>query len=433
MDIVNKKMDFFTSGLSHVDPDIAFFLRKELNRQRNQIELIASENIVSAAVLEALATVPTNKYAEGYPGKRYYSGCEYVDEIESIAIERAKLLFDCKYVNVQPHSGSQANHAVFFALLNPGDTILGMSLNEGGHLTHGAAPNFSGKWFNAVHYGVSKKDHFIDYDEVERLAKEHKPKMIIAGGSAYPRKIDFERFSEIAKKVDAFLFADIAHYAGLISSKLYPSPMKFADVVTTTTHKTLRGPRGGMIMSNREDLFKKLNSAIFPGTQGGPIMNIITAKAVAFKEALQPDFKNYSRAVIKNAQAMGEAMKKNGYNLVTGGTDCHMLLIDLTDKNLTGKSAEASLEKAGIACNKNTVPGETKSPFITSGIRVGSPAGTTRGFGEKEFTQIGHMICHVLAGLAGGPEDNSAVEKETLAKVRILCNDHKIYPNLSSE
>jgi len=430
VEITSKKIDFFSSKLASVDPDIAFFLKKELHRQQNQIELIASENIVSMAVLEALGTVPTNKYAEGYPGKRYYGGCEYVDEIETIAIERAKLLFDCEYVNVQPHSGSQANHAVFFALLNPGDTILGMSLNEGGHLTHGAAPNFSGKWFNAIHYGVSQNDHLIDYDQVERLALEHKPKMIIAGGSAYPREIDFAKFSQIAKKVGAFLLADIAHYAGLISSKLYPSPMKFADVVTTTTHKTLRGPRGGMIMSNNPDLYKKLNSAIFPGTQGGPIMNIITAKAVAFKEALQPDFKHYSRSVIKNAQAMGNAIRNSGYNLVTGGTDCHLLLIDLTSKDLTGKAAEASLERAGITCNKNTVPGETKSPFITSGVRIGSPACTTRGFGESEFMEIGQMVGSVLDGLQRNPDDNSVVEKEVLSRVISLCDMFKIYPNL---
>jgi len=430
IDIATKKIDFFTSSLDQVDADISFFLKKELQRQQNQIELIASENIVSAAVLAALGTVPTNKYAEGYPGKRYYGGCEYVDEIETIAIERAKLLFDCEYTNVQPHSGSQANLAVFFALLNPGDTILGMSLNEGGHLTHGAAPSFSGKWFNAVHYGVLKTTHLIDYDQVEKLALEHKPKIIIAGGSAYPRGIDFKKFRAIADKVGAFLFADIAHYAGLISSKLYPSPAHLADVMTTTTHKTLRGPRGGMIMSNNKDLFKKLNSAIFPGTQGGPIMNIITAKAVAFKEALQPDFKNYSRAVIKNAQTMGDALKRHGYDLVTGGTDCHLLLVDLTNKNISGKSAEITLDKAGITCNKNTVPGETRSPFITSGIRIGSPACTTRGFGEKEFTEIGNMISYVLDSLTKNPEDNSAAERETLSKVNDLCAQYKIYPNL---
>lgn len=429
-DIANRKIDFFTSNLDQVDPDISFFLKKELQRQQNQIELIASENIVSSAVLAALGTVPTNKYAEGYPGKRYYGGCEYVDEIETIAIERAKLLFDCEYANVQPHSGSQANLAVFFALLNPGDTILGMSLNEGGHLTHGAAPSFSGKWFNAIHYGVSKTTHLIDYDQVEKLALEHKPKIIIAGGSAYPREIDFKKFRAICDKVGAFLFADIAHYAGLISSKLYPSPTHFADVMTTTTHKTLRGPRGGMIMSNNKDLFKKLNSAIFPGTQGGPIMNIITAKAVAFKEALQPEFKAYSRAVIKNAQAMGEALKKRGYDLVTGGTDCHLLLVDLTNKDISGKSAETTLDNAGITCNKNTVPGETRSPFITSGIRIGSPACTTRGFGEKEFTEIGNMIACVLDSLAKKPEDNSETEREILEKVNNLCAQYKIYPNL---
>lgn len=430
VDIANKKIDFFQSKLRQLDPDIAFFLKKEFQRQQNQIELIASENMVSAAVMEALGTIPTNKYAEGYPGKRYYGGCEYVDEIESIAIDRAKLLFDCEFANVQPHSGSQANFAVFFALLNPGDTILGMSLNEGGHLTHGAAPSFSGKWFNAVHYGVSKDTHLIDYNQVEELAKKHKPKMIIAGGSAYPRKIDFAKFREIADKVGAFLLADIAHYSGLIATKLYPSASKYADVMTTTTHKTLRGPRGGMIMSNNPDLFKKLNSAIFPGTQGGPIMNIITAKAVAFKEALQPEFKNYSRSVIKNCKIMGETLKKNNYHLVTGGTDCHLLLVDLTNKNISGKKAEKSLENAGITCNKNTVPGETRSPFVTSGIRIGSPVGTTRGFSEEEFTEIGNMISYVLDNLSKNPEDNSSAEKEILSKVHSLCAKHKIYPGL---
>ena len=429
-DIVSKKLNFFESSLEQVDPDIAFFLKKELSRQQSQIELIASENIVSSAVMSSLASVPTNKYAEGYPGKRYYGGCEYVDEIETIAIERAKLLFDCEYANVQPHSGSQANHAVFFALLNPGDTILGMSLTDGGHLTHGASPNFSGKWFNAVHYGVSEKTGLIDYNQIEELALKHKPKMIIAGGSAYPRKIDFAKFRKIADKVGAYLLADIAHYAGLIASKLYPSASKFADVMTTTTHKTLRGPRGGMIMSSNESLYKKLNSAIFPGTQGGPIMNIITAKAVAFKEALQPDFKQYSRAVINNAQAMGEELKNSGYKLVTGGTDSHLLLIDLTDKNISGKKAERSLENAGITCNKNTVPGETRSPFITSGIRVGSPAGTSRGFNESDFTEIGNMMAYVLDNLVKSPDDNSKAEREILSKAQKLCSKYPIYPNL---
>jgi len=339
------------------------------------------------------------------------------------------MLFECEYANVQPHSGSQANSAVFFALLNPGDTILGMSLTEGGHLTHGAAPNFSGKWFNAVHYGVKKDSHLLDYDQVESLALEHKPKMIIAGGSAYPREIDFARFKEIANKVGAFLMADIAHYAGLVISKLYPSPIQFADVVTTTTHKTLRGPRGGMILSNNPDMFKKLNSAIFPGTQGGPLMNIITAKAVAFKEALQPSFRSYSKSVIKNAQAMGETLKKNGFNIVTGGTDCHLLLVDLTNKNITGKDAEKSLERAGIACNKNTVPGETKSPFITSGIRIGSPAGTSRGFGEKEFSEIGEMIAYVLQNLENN-QDNTKAEEAIHQRVISLCDQYKIYPEL---
>jgi glycine hydroxymethyltransferase len=423
--------NFFTSDFVQTDSDVANFVKQELLRQQNQIELIASENIVSLAVLSALATVPTNKYAEGYPGKRYYGGCEYVDEIETIAIDRAKLLFNCEFANVQPHSGSQANQAVFFALLNPGDTILGMSLNEGGHLTHGAKPNLSGRWFNAVHYGVYPETGLINYDQAEELAVQQKPKLIIAGGSAYPRKIDFKRFREIADKVGAFLLADVAHYAGLITSGLYPSASEFADAITTTTHKTLRGPRGGMILSNNNDLFKKLNSAVFPGLQGGPLMNIITAKAVAFGEALKPGFKLYSQNVIDNSKAMGKTMQDRGYKLVTDGTDSHLLLVDLTDKNITGKDAEQTMEKASLTCNKNTVPGETKSPFITSGIRLGSPAGTSRGFAKQEFAQIGHMICDVLDGFIQNPEDNSKIETDIKTKVQNLCSKYPIYPTLS--
>lgn len=418
--------NFFTAPLNQIDPKITKCLHEELERQRDSLELIASENIVSLAVLESLATVPTNKYAEGYPGKRYYGGCAHVDEIETLAIDRAKQLFNCQYVNVQPHSGSQANQAVFFALLNPGDTILGMSLNEGGHLTHGASPNFSGKWFKAVAYGVDKATGVIDYQRLEELALEHKPKMIIAGGSAYPRTIDFKKFREIADKVGAYLFADIAHYAGLICSGLYPSPMEYADVVTTTTHKTLRGPRGGMIMSNNLELGKKLNSAIFPGTQGGPIMNIITAKAVAFGEALKPEFKVYSKNVIDNCKAMGDALINRGYALVTGGTDSHLLLLDLSAHKLTGKDAEKALDKAGITCNKNTVPGETLSPFITSGIRLGSPACTTRGLNADDFKQVGNMVADVLDALSKGEQ----IDHIILPKVKALCDMYPIYPNL---
>lgn len=416
---------FFSNKLRDTDPDIEASLKKELDRQQTTLELIASENIVSKAVLDAISNVLTNKYAEGYPHKRYYGGCEFADEVEEMAIERAKLLFKCDYVNVQPHSGSQANQAVFFSLLSPGDTILGMSLNEGGHLTHGAAPNISGRWFNAVQYGVDSNTGLINYDRFESLAKEHKPKMIIVGGSAYPREIDFKRARDIADSVGSYLLADIAHYSGLITSGYYPSPADYADVMTTTTHKTLRGPRGGMIMSNNPDLFKKLNSAIFPGLQGGPLMNIIAAKAVAFKEALSPEFKLYSKNVIDNAKALGEAIVKRGYKLVTGGTDCHLILVDLKDQDFTGKDADASLDRAGITCNKNTVPGETRSPFVTSGIRLGSPALTSRGFKESDFELVGNLICDVFDGLKGG--DNNAVEKKVKEQVRALCNKHPIY------
>ena len=417
---------FFKDGLREVDADIQGVLKKELDRQQNTLELIASENIVSKAVLDTISNVLTNKYAEGYPHKRYYGGCEFADEVEEMAIDRAKLLFNCDYANVQPHSGSQANQAVFFSLLNPGDTILGMSLNEGGHLTHGAAPNISGRWFNAVQYGVNHETGLIDYGRFEELAVQHKPKLIIVGGSAYPRQIDFKKAREIADKVGAYLLADIAHYAGLITSGFYPSPVKYADVMTTTTHKTLRGPRGGMIMSNNPNLFKKLNSAIFPGLQGGPLMNIIAAKAVAFKEALSPEFKLYSKNVMDNARTLGETISKRGYKLVTGGTDCHLILVDLKEQNFTGKDADASLDRAGITCNKNTVPGEVRSPFVTSGIRLGSPALTTRGLKQDDFVKVGDLICDIFDGLASGA-DNNIVEKEVRNKAHEICKKYPIY------
>ena len=424
---IGKHNKFFEDDFYATDPDVAFQIDNELSRQQNQIELIASENIVSKAVMSAMATSPTNKYAEGYPGKRYYGGCEFVDEIENIAINRAKAMFDCEYANVQPHSGSQANQAVFLALLRPGDTILGMSLSDGGHLTHGATPNQSGKWFNAVHYGVNNDTGLIDYDEVEKIALEHKPKLIIAGGSAYPREIDFKRFREIADKIGAFLLADIAHYAGLIVSGLYPSPAHYADVVTSTTHKTLRGPRGGLILSNNKDLFKKLNSAIFPGLQGGPLMHIIAAKAVSFGECLKPEFKLYSHQVIKNAQALADELMKHNFDIISNGTDCHLMLVSLTSRDISGKDAEESLERAGLTCNKNTIPNDPRSPFITSGIRLGSPAGTTRGFKEAEFKLIGQLIAKVLDGFQKNPNNNLQTEKNVLSEVKELCKQFPIY------
>ena len=418
--------NFFQHDLKIVDPDLEHLLKQDLARQRHSLELIASENIVSKAVLEAISNILTNKYAEGYPGKRYYGGCEFADHVENMAIERAKLLFNCEFVNVQPHSGSQANQAVFFALLQPGDTIMGMSLSEGGHLTHGAAPNMSGKWFKVIQYGVKPETGIIDYDQFEKLALEHKPKLIIVGASAYPREIDFKRSREIADKVGAFLMADIAHYAGLISSGYYPSPINYADVVTTTTHKTLRGPRGGMIMSNNQDLFKSLNSAIFPGIQGGPLMNIIAAKAVAFKEALLPEFKLYSKNVIENAQILSDTILSRGYDIVTGGTDCHLILVDLRKQDFTGKDADQSLDRAGITCNKNTVPGEQRSPFITSGIRLGSPALTTRGLKKEDFVVVGNLICNIFDGLASGV-DNGIIEHKTRDQVHKICEQYPIY------
>jgi glycine hydroxymethyltransferase len=422
---------FFSDDLATSDPAIRAALTKELNREKKQIELIASENIVSKAVLEAQGSVFTNKYAEGYPGKRYYQGCAPSDDVEQLAIDRAKELFDCAYANVQPHSGAQANGAVLLALIKPGDTILGMSLDAGGHLTHGARPALSGKWFNAVQYGVRGEDHLIDYDEVERLALEHKPQLIIAGGSAYPRIIDFVRFRAIADKVGAYLHVDMAHFAGLVAAGLHPSPLPHAHVVTTTTHKTLRGPRGGMILSNDLDLGKKFNSAVFPGLQGGPLMHVIAAKAVAFGEALRPEFKSYSAAVIENAKILAATLNERGANLVSGGTDTHLALIDLTPLGVTGKDADEALERAGITCNKNGVPNDPLPPTKTSGIRVGSPAGTTRGFGPAEFREIGHMIADVLEGLRSkGEEGDPEVEAAVKLRVEALCDRFPIYPEL---
>jgi glycine hydroxymethyltransferase len=419
---------FFTKHLEETDPEVWQAIENEFDRQQDEIELIASENIVSQSVLEAAGTLLTNKYAEGYPGRRYYGGCQHVDVVEQLAIDRAKRLFNCAFANVQPHSGSQANQSVMLALLKPNDTILGMSLAAGGHLTHGAAPNLSGKWFDAVQYGVTKTDNRIDYDEVERLAKEHKPAMIIAGGSAYPRIIDFPRFRQIADSVGAYLMVDMAHFAGLVAAGLHPSPLPHAHVVTTTTHKTLRGPRAGMVLSNDEDIGKKINSAVFPGLQGGPLMHIIAAKAVAFGEALRPDYKLYIKGVVDNAKALGETLVKGGLALVSGGTDTHLMLVDLRPKKLTGKVAEIALGRANITCNKNGVPFDPEKPAITSGIRLGSPAGTTRGFGITEFQEIGGMITEVLDGLAANGDDgNRAVEESVKERAIELCERYPIY------
>lgn len=419
--------NFFTADLSQTDPDVASIIDAEANRQQYQIELIASENIVSKAVLEAQGSVLTNKYAEGYPGKRYYQGCEQVDKTENLAIERLCKLFDCKYANVQPHSGANANMGVFMALLKPGDKYLGMDLAHGGHLTHGCPVNFSGKWFEAVTYGIDDNG-IIDMDEVEKIALEHKPKMIIAGASAYSRVIDWARFREIADKIDAYLFCDVAHYSGLIAGGVYPNPFPHAHVATTTTHKTLRGPRGGAIMTNDEDLAKKLNSAIFPGLQGGPLEHVIAAKAVAFGEALQPEFKAYAKAVVENARVLADTLKEGGLNIVSDTTDCHMMLVDLRPKGVTGKAADLALEHAGITCNKNSVPNDPEKPFVTSGIRLGTPAGTTRGFGPAEWKEIGNLILEVLDGLVvNGEEGNDAVQKAVKAKVRALCERFPIY------
>jgi glycine hydroxymethyltransferase len=420
---------YFEGSLADIDPEVSGSISRELQRQQDQIELIASENIVSRAVLEASGSVMTNKYAEGYPGRRYYGGCEFVDVAEDLARDRAKQLFNCGFANVQPHSGSQANAAVYFALMKPGDTLLGMSLAAGGHLTHGSAPSMSGKWFNAVQYGVRREDAQIDFDEVERLAREHKPQVIVAGGSAYPRIIDFARFRKIADSVGAYFLVDMAHFAGLVAGGVHPSPFPHAHVAMTTTHKTLRGPRGGMILTNDGDIAKKINSAIFPATQGGPLMHVIAAKAVAFGEALRPEFPGYAKAVVENAQALAEVLSKGGLDIVSGGTDTHLMLVDLRPKNLTGNIAEASLERAGMTCNKNGVPFDPEKPTITSGVRLGSPAATTRGFGVAEFRQIGEMICEVLDGLASASNDNGAVEAAVRVKVGDLCARFPVYPN----
>jgi glycine hydroxymethyltransferase len=422
---------FFEAGVAEADPDLHRALQDELKRQREKIELIASENIVSRAVLEAQGSVLTNKYAEGYPGRRYYGGCEYVDVAEGLAIERAKKLFGCSFANVQPHSGAQANQAVFFALLQPGDTFLGLSLSHGGHLTHGSPANQSGKWFKAVSYKVGQDNHLIDFDEVEKLAKEHKPKLIVAGGSAYPRVIDFARFRKIADSVGAYLMVDMAHFAGLVAGGAHPSPLPHAHVVTTTTHKTLRGPRGGMILSNDEELGKKINSAVFPGLQGGPLMHVIAAKAVALGEALKPEFRDYAKAVVENAKALAATLQARGLDIVSGGTDTHLMLVDLRPKKLTGRAAELSLDHAGLTCNKNGIPFDPEKPAVTSGIRLGSPAGTTRGFGPAEFRQIGELIGDVLDGLANSNSgDNSAAEGAARTKVAELCRRFPIYPGL---
>ena len=420
---------FFEHSISHSDPAVDAALRSELSRQQDQIELIASENIVSRAVLEAAGSVLTNKYAEGYPGRRYYGGCEFVDVAEALAIERAKTLFRCGFANVQPHSGAQANAAVYFALCKPGDTILGLSLAAGGHLTHGAPPNLSGKWFDAVQYGVRAEDGRIDMEQVARLALEHRPKIIVAGGSAYPRIIDFAAFREIADEVDAYLFVDMAHFAGLVAGGVHPSPLLHAHVVATTTHKTLRGPRGGMVLTDDEAIARKINSSIFPGTQGGPLMHIVAAKAVALGEALRPSFPPYAAAVVENARILAQTLADGGLDIVSGGTDTHLMLVDLRPKGLTGKIAEQSLERAGLTCNKNAVPFDPEKPTVTSGIRLGSPAATTRGFGPAEFARVGGLILEVLDGLASGSNDNGAVEASVRRRVRAMCDRFPIYPH----
>jgi glycine hydroxymethyltransferase len=419
---------FFNAPLEETDPELAGILARELVREQDGIELIASENIVSAAVLQAQGSVLTNKYAEGYPGKRYYGGCGPADLAETLAIERAKTLFEAGFANVQPNSGSQANQAVFLALLRAGDTILGMSLDAGGHLTHGAAPNLSGKWFNAVQYGVRRDDGLLDYDELESLARRDKPKLIIAGGSAYPRFIDFPRIRAIADEIGAFFMVDMAHFAGLVAAGLYPSPLPHAHVVTTTTHKTLRGPRGGMVLTNHEDIAKKINSAIFPGLQGGPLMHVIAAKAVAFGEALRPDFRTYQKAVVENAKTLASTLVEQGLAIVTGGTDSHLLLVDLRPKNVTGKAAETSLERAHMTANKNAIPFDPQKPAITSGIRLGTPAATTRGFGVAEFREVGEMIGEVIDGLSKSNDGgNEVAESSAGARAQALCARFPIY------
>ena len=419
---------FFALGLPQADPAVSLAMGRELQRQRDQIELIASENIVSRAVLMAQGSVLTNKYAEGYPAKRYYGGCEHVDAVETLAIERLRRLFGCEYANVQPHSGAQANTAVMLALLQPGDTVLGMSLSSGGHLTHGAKPALSGKWFNAVQYGVRRSDSLIDYDEVEALALQHRPKLIIAGFSAYPRTIDWVRFRDIADKVGAWLMVDMAHVAGLVATGVYPSPVPHAHVTTSTTHKTLRGPRGGVVLTNDPEIAKKINSAVFPGSQGGPLMHVIAAKAVAFGEALQPAFKTYAQQVVANARALGEVLKAGGLDLVTGGTDNHLLLVDLRPLGLKGNQTETALERAGITCNKNGIPFDEEKPTITSGIRVGTAAGTTRGFGTTEFEEVGHLMLEVLQSLRHNRDGDSVMEQAIYTRVKHLTSCFPIYP-----
>jgi glycine hydroxymethyltransferase len=439
----NSQNTFFTQSVAQTDPELAACLSEELERQQNGIELIASENITSLAVLQTQGSVLTNKYAEGYPGKRYYGGCDVVDKAETLAIERAKELFGASFANVQPSSGSQANQGVFTALIKPGDTILGQSLAAGGHLTHGAAPNQSGKWFNAIQYGVRKEDALIDYEQMESLAREHKPALIIAGFSAYPRVVDWKRFRDIADEVGALLLVDMAHIAGLVAAGSYPSPVPFADVCTTTTHKTLRGPRGGLIVSARPDkvvrqtksgkditLGQAINSAIFPGIQGGPLMHAIAAKAVAFKEALTPEFKAYGQAIIDNARVLAETLQNRGVDIVSGGTDNHIVLVDLRPKGVTGNITEQALERAGLTCNKNAIPFDPEPPMVTSGVRLGTPAGTTRGFGAEEFKQVGELIADVLDGIKDKPEGNAKVEAQVNAKVKALCARFPIYPSL---
>ena len=419
--------NFFNKNLASTDQDLFQSINQEYSRQINHVELIASENMVSRAVLEAQGSVLTNKYAEGYSGKRYYGGCEYVDIAENLAIERATKLFNCKFANVQPHSGAQANGAVYLALIKPGDTILGMSLNSGGHLTHGAKPAQSGKWFNAIHYEVKPETGLIDYEKIEELAIENKPKIIIAGGSAYSRIIDFKKFRQIADKVKAYLLVDMAHFSGLVAGGVYPNPVDYADVVTSTTHKVLRGPRGGIILTNHEDLIKKFNSAIFPGLQGGPLMHVIAAKAVCFKEALDNSFKVYAKQVVENAKILSETLVKNDFKIFSGGTDTHLMLLDLRNYKLTGKLAMESLGKANITCNKNSIPFDTESPMITSGVRLGTPASTTRGFGQKEFILVGQLISKILKELAKKPENNSKAEEEVKKEVIDLCSSFPIY------
>ena len=419
---------FFTASLGDTDPDLFVAVGQELSRQQNQIELIASENIVSRSVLQAIGSVLTNKYAEGYPGRRYYGGCEFVDVAEQLAIDRAKELFGCQFANVQPHAGAQANNAVYLATIQPGDTILGMSLAAGGHLTHGAPPNQSGKWFNAVQYGVRKDDALVDFEEVAHLADEHKPKLIVAGGSAYPRFIDFVKFREIADSVGALLMVDMAHFSGLVAGGVHPSPLPHAHVVTTTTHKTLRGARGGMILTNEEALAKKFNSAIFPGTQGGPLMHMIAGKAAAFGEALKPSFRIYAQSIVDNAKTLSETLLEGGLDIVSGGTDTHLILVDLRPKSLTGNIAERALERSGLTCNKNGIPFDPEKPMVTSGIRLGTPAGTTRGFGQAEFRLVGELIVEVLDGLAANGENNESVESAVREKVDSLCKRFPVYP-----